>query len=342
MTAGAGSSARSALILHSRIEAGAAADDLDTLVQVHAVDAALRELGFSVRKAELGRHLDEAARVIASPRPDLVFNLVEQVDGRDALLPLAGFLLDRAGIPYTGAPSAALAATTDKIMAKRLMRSAGIPTPDWAEAANAAAADAEGTHWIVKSTTEHASFGLSADSVVPGARVPQRLRQSRLEHGGSWFAERYVEGREFNVALLSDGTKPRALPVAEIVFVDFPEGAPAIVDYDAKWKPESRAYRDTRRRFMSAAEAPLAGKLGELALRCWDLFGLRGYARVDFRVDREGNPWVLEVNANPCLSPDAGFAAAAEAARIGFPEVVARIVEDCGIALPETRRARAG
>ena len=66
--------------------------------------------------------------------------------------------------------------------------------------------------------------------------------------------------------------------------------------------------------------------LKELALRCWKLFGLRGYARIDFRVDREGKPWILEVNANPCLSPDAGFSAATLRAGLTFPDVLRRIL----------------
>jgi D-alanine-D-alanine ligase len=65
-----------------------------------------------------------------------------------------------------------------------------------------------------------------------------------------------------------------------------------------------------------------------MALRCWHLFGLRGYARVDYRVDQEGKPWILEINSNPCLSPDSGFPAATEQARLRYEEVVGRIVED--------------
>ena len=66
-----------------------------------------------------------------------------------------------------------------------------------------------------------------------------------------------------------------------------------------------------------------------MALRCWRLFKLSGYARVDFRVDSGNRPWVLEINANPCLSPDSGFFAAAARAGLSFREVVKRIVDDC-------------
>lgn len=333
----------SALILHGAVAPGAAADDEDTLVQVGVVTAALRKLGLDVATLEVGRDFADAARTLEAIAPDFAFNLVEQIEGRDALLPLAAYLLERARIPYTGAPASALAASTEKTLAKRLMAAAGIPTPEWCGAGTEARQPpTEDRLWIVKSATEHASFGLTAASVVRADAVADRLRRCTDAHGGSWFAERYIHGREFNVSLLAGDAAPQVLPVSEIVFIDRPPGHPAIVDYAAKWQTDSAAYRITPRRFLGAEEALLAGRLGQIALRCWHLFGLRGYARVDFRVDANGAPFVLEVNANPCLSPDAGFAAAADAAGIDFVEVIARIVRDAGIALPQTRKSAAG
>jgi D-alanine-D-alanine ligase len=75
-------------------------------------------------------------------------------------------------------------------------------------------------------------------------------------------------------------------------------------------------------------EPPLAMRVERLALDCWELFDLDGYARVDFRVDAEGTPWILEVNGNPCLSPDAGFAAALATARIPYPDAIRWLVDD--------------
>jgi D-alanine-D-alanine ligase len=134
-----------------------------------------------------------------------------------------------------------------------------------------------------------------------------------------------VPGRELNVALLATDRGPRVLPVAEIRFEHFPADKPAIVGYAAKWHTDSFEYRNTVRRF--AVEPELAAAAERLALACWELFALDGYARVDLRVDAEGTPWVLEVNANPCLSPDAGFAAALEEAGIAYPKAIAWLVE---------------
>ncbi|MBK7406412.1 MAG: GNAT family N-acetyltransferase [Phycisphaerales bacterium] len=98
--------------------------------------------------------------------------------------------------------------------------------------------------------------------------------------------------------------------------------------FRAKWEPDSFEYAHTIRRFdLSPADGPLLRRLGEVALQCWDVFELRGYARVDFRVDPSGRPWVLEVNANPCIAPDAGFMESAKRAGLRPEEVLARILE---------------
>ena len=144
---------------------------------------------------------------------------------------------------------------------------------------------------------------------------------SRLQEkqGGECFAEAYIDGREFNLSLLASKAGPQVLPPAEIRFEDYPEGKTRIVGYRAKWHESSFEYLHTVRSFEFPPEDDeLLSRLKDLAVRCWSLFDLRGYARVDFRVDRDGRPWVLEVNVNPCLSPDAGFFAAA-ATRPGSP-----------------------
>jgi D-alanine-D-alanine ligase len=254
--------------------------------------------------------------------PALVFNLVEAVGGEGRLIHLPACVLDTLGLPYTGAPSGALYATTDKPLAKRLMAGAGLPTPEpWTPAARA------GT-FIVKSAFEDASIGLDDDSVAPASAMAGLIEARRRRFGGEWFAEAYVEGREFNVPLLEgeDGA-PELLPVGEMEFVGFGDGRPRIIGYAAKWDPASPEYHGTPRTFApKPGDGPLRARLAGLALAAWRLFGLRGYARVDFRVDREGRPHVLEVNANPCLSSDAGFVAAADEAGLDQAELVRRIV----------------
>ena len=152
--------------------------------------------------------------------------------------------------------------------------------------------------WIIKSVWEHASIGLDETNIVKGkdkAEISSLLRLRAGSLGGSCFAERFVDGREFNLSLLGGGPdNPMVLPPAEIVFEDFDAKRPRIVDYQAKWDETSFAFQHTPRRFDFAPnDGQLLETLQRLAKKCWIDFGLRGYARVDFRVDPDGKPWIL-------------------------------------------------
>ncbi|HEY8012399.1 MAG TPA: hypothetical protein VIE70_00785, partial [Dongiaceae bacterium] len=133
----------------------------------------------------------------------------------------------------------------------------------------------------------------------------------------------------FNLSLLAGSRGMELLPPAEMCFVGFPPGKPRIVNYAAKWDEHSFEFHATPRRFdFGAEDGDLLKRLAATAEACWRLFELRGYARVDCRVDERGAVQVLEVNINPCLSPDAGFAAAAAQAGLDLPAIVARILAD--------------
>jgi D-alanine-D-alanine ligase len=317
-----------AAILHGAVPPGAPADEQDVLVEVATVAEGLAALGYATVPVPLGLDLAGAARRLKALKPALVFNLVESIDGQGRFIHLAPTLLDSLGLPYTGAGAAATFLCAGKPLAKRLMQCAGIPTPPWVEAP--VPAPGFGGPFIVKSVWEHASIGLDAGSIVNyAAALPGVFAARQAAHGGEWFAERFIDGREFNLGLIAGPDGPEVLPIAEMTFVDFPPGAPRIVDYAAKWDPTAHSYHHTVRRFdLPAADGPLLAELARLAKACWTLFGLSGYARVDFRVDGEGRPWVLEVNTNPCISPDGGFFAAAATAGLTLPALLRRILAD--------------
>jgi len=307
-------------------------DEADTLRQVAEIGDILAALGGRVEVLPVGLDLSPLARLAADP-PAVVVNLVEALAGVGRLVHLVPAVLETLGLAMTGCPAAAHFAASHKIIAKRLMRHAAIATADWIEPAESADPAAR---WIVKSVWEHASIGLDAGAVVAGDAVAARLAERQATFGGDWFAERYIDGREFNVSLLGvpndPAGAPEVLPVAEMTFVDFPPEQPRIVDYAAKWDDSSAAYHNTVRRFdLPERDAALLGELGDIARACWRCFGLAGYARVDFRVDDAGRPWVLEVNANPCLSSDAGFVAAGDRAGMSQRQLVLRLLECAGL-----------
>jgi D-alanine-D-alanine ligase len=307
-------------------------DDADTLAQAEAVAEALRGLGHGVRSVDFTLDLAQAARDLASRPTDLVFNLVETVAGSARLLHLAPALLAALGLPCTGSGAAAILLSTDKLLCKRTLAPLRLPFPAWAslETLGQGAFPGPG-RYILKSVAEHASQGLGQDSVIQAggpSDLEAALRAKRERDNGEWFAESYVEGREFNLALLDAPDGPQVLPLAEMRFHDWDPERPTVVDYAAKWDEGSADYHNTRRGFdFSPEDAPLLAELARVGRETWRAFGLAGYARVDFRVDRAGRPLVIDVNANPCLSPDAGFAAALAQAGIPFPAALSRILD---------------
>jgi D-alanine-D-alanine ligase-like ATP-grasp enzyme/GNAT superfamily N-acetyltransferase len=314
-------------VLHQAVPANAPADEQDVLEEVAAVSDALRALGHAPFALPVTLDLGAAVAALRAAKPDLVFNLCESLPGAGLggkLASVPAALLEALGLRFTGNSAAALAVTADKLATKRQFRAAGIATPGWMPDGGA---EPEGP-LIVKSVDEHASIGLGADSVVCNADHARRIMAARAAAlGGAWFAEQYIEGREFNLALLADGAGDvEVLPIAEQVFLEsWPNDRPRILDYAGKWDPADPTYPLVERSF-GTADAALAARLETLARACWHEFGLSGYARVDFRVAADGTPFVLEVNANPCLTPEMGIAAGAEAAGMDYAAMIARIV----------------
>jgi D-alanine-D-alanine ligase len=359
------------VILHNAVDADAPPEDQDTLVQVEAVRAALARLGHDSMAVACTLDLAALREELLRQKAEVVFNLVESLGESDSLayLPLA--VLDALSIPYAGNRTESLFLTTHKVLAKQRLRQAGLPTSDWIENGltiheghqvhedlGSGLADVPScSSWIIKGLWDQGSRGMDDDAVLHGLgqkELAEHLARRAQRMGRPCFAEGFIEGREFNVALLAAekrgqapfvrstqravpakgacplfSREPLALPPAEIRFDAFPPGKPRIVGHRAKWQPDSFEYHHTPRRFdFEPADATLLDRLRELARQCWGLFRLRGWARVDFRVDANGQPWILEINANPCLSLDAGFAAALERAGISFDEAIRRILDD--------------
>jgi len=329
-------------IVHNAVADDDAPDERDVLVQAEAIRAALSALGHEPGALPCTLDLSEVKRRLTDLRPDLIFNIVESLDGKGRLIHVIPFLLDALNVPYTGACAEAMCLTSHKVLAKQRLAAAHLPTPPWIgpwpdDLPNLppTAPDPAGMpdgKWIVKSVWEHASIGLDETTQLlcdHAERAATLLRERAPRLGGACFAERFIDGREFNLALLAAPGGPQVLPPAEILFEGYADQALKIVGYRAKWDSDSYEFHHTPRRFdFPPADAALLARLRDLALQCWRLFGLSGYARVDFRIDAAGRPWILEINANPCLSPDAGFAAALEAAGISYAGAVGRILSD--------------
>jgi D-alanine-D-alanine ligase len=259
-------------------------------------------------------------------RPDCAFNLCESIanDGRlESAVPLVLELMD---VPFTGSPPEALGRAVEKHSLNLLLRKLGIPAPAGQLMHSAAQPCQLPFPLIVKPSREDGSIGISPRSLVHDARslraavdeVISALHQPCL-------VEQYVEGREFAVSLLG-WPEPEALPITEIDFSLLPPGAPRLVCYRAKWEPSSPEFRGTVPRLDAPLPAPLASRIRDVAAGAFRAAGLRDYGRIDIRLSADGVPWVIDVNPNCDLAPDAGFARAARAGGVEYAALVRRLV----------------
>jgi D-alanine-D-alanine ligase len=320
------------VILHSDISPDASQDELDCLEQAESIAGALRVLNYEPVLLPFELNLNHTITKLQSLKPLAVFNIVETLDSKGNLIHFAPALLDSLKIPYTGCPTQAVFQTSNKPLAKKIMHYDGIATPDWIEQDGFSSQQEISGQYLIKSSWEHASIGLDENSLIIStdkANILKEMKRRAEKLGGSCYAEAYIDGREFNVALLSDKADAKVLPIAEMLFKDYAPDKLKIVDYKAKWDADSFEYNNTIRKFyFDDDDAPLISSLSEISLQCWNIFSLRGYARVDFRVDNNGKPWVLEINTNPCLSPDAGFAAALAQANIQYHDAIGLILDN--------------
>jgi len=291
-----------------------------------AVAEALAAAGRRVALAPMRADVESALSPF-SPAEWIVFNLGEGVNSRLFDEARTAWAIEAMGYRFTGNRGEALARSTNKAEAKACLARAGVPTPPWHLYRHPAEVAQDGLAFplFVKPVAEDASQGIGPDAVVRDrtalqarvAYIVEKYRQAAL-------AERFIAGREFNISLWGD--PPEVLPLAEIDFA-FDDPLKRIVTFAAKWDADSPEYRNTPVRCPAEVDPALAERIRSVAKRAWEAIGCRGYARVDMRVDESGTPYVVEVNCNPDISPDAGFFRAARAAGYTYQEMALRILE---------------
>lgn len=261
---------------------------------------------------------------LARLAPDVVFNLVEGLEADSFAEAEVARELERAGAAFTGCQAGAIELCLHKARCKEFLAGWGLPVPRGRVMDTPCPADGLRFPLIVKCLHEDASVGLTDRSVVrTEAELHEQVAEVVRKFEQPAMVEEFLEGREFNVAIA--GPRPTALPISEIDFSTMPAGKPRFVSYDAKWVPESVEYRSTVPVCPAEISGPAAARLRRLALRAFRLTGCRDVARVDFRCDAGGRPFILEVNPNPDLSADAGFARSAAAHGWSHDDLIERL-----------------
>jgi D-alanine-D-alanine ligase len=238
-------------------------------------------------------------------RYEMAINLCEDISGNNLHEPNIPALLELIGIEYTGSGPLALGISCYKDRSKHMLKGAGLKTPAFFVTDHEMEKTPIDFPLIVKPQHEDASIGIHHDSVVYDIEhLNHKLEFIREVLKQPSIVEQYIDGREFNVGLI--GNPAEVLPIAEIDFEGLPEGHARICSYEAKWHYGSIFDMGTRP-FFPELPSRLKQAVTNAAIRAYELFQCRDYARVDMRIDQKGVPYLLEVNCNPDVSPGAGF-----------------------------------
>jgi D-alanine-D-alanine ligase len=299
------------------------------LSRLQAVKESLLSLGYTIKVLKMEDELSPLVGKILRSGADLIFNLCEEFHGQTRLEMNVAALLELMPIPFTGSSALVLGLSQDKGKTKSILGHYGIPTPPfivWPPGERIATSGLK-RPLFVKPLREDASLGIDNDAIARNSSSLLSIvaKVHRLHHQPA-LVEEYIEGRELNVSILGNEA-PQVLPISEIDFSTLPKGLPKICGYEAKWVEDSPEFHHT----IPLCPAPLPMKLGkrvgEVALQAYRAMDCRDYGRVDIRLSPDGIPYVLEINANPDISPDAGFPRSAKAAGLAYPELIGRIVD---------------
>ena len=260
--------------------------------------------------------------------PDICFNFVESFKGEANYESSATGIYDVLNYEYTGNTMLCLGNCLIKGRTKQILKSYDLPTPNYIVTPFTKTIKSINHNLlfpvILKLNSEDASIGISENSIVyNNNELLNRIKYLFKNYKTDVLIEEYIEGREFNVAILGN----KVLPISEITFDNLPDNLPKIVTYEAKWSEESQYYKNTVPVCPAKLDNKLSNKLSDLALQAFKAMMCRDYARVDMRMNSNNKPYIIEVNPNPDLSEDAGFARSAKAAGISYPELLNKIIK---------------
>ncbi len=303
-------------------------DEMNLAISAREVLQALASHGHAVRKIRFGADLAALAAELREFGTEAVFNLSECPLDSAQKEPHGAAFLELLGLPYTGNSPLPLSVCNNKALTKRLLSSCGIPTPPF-RLFSTVRNGRVGLRYplIVKPACEDGSAGITEESVVDDAIALRRRVGHVLEtYRQEALVEEYVGGREFNVAVLGNGTREdpyRPLPPAELVYRNRKW---RVCSFESKWDERHPAYAEIAAVSPARIPAALRDRLCRLAVRCADVFQLCGYARIDFRMGPRGKLYILEVNPNPDISSNAGLARAARSAGLSYENLIGEIL----------------
>ena len=291
-----------------------------SMAQLDQLEAAVAGLGHAAVRVAYEDDVRGAVRQLDAARPDLVFNLTQGAHCSNLAR-----VLDLQRLRYTGAGPLAIDLTTDKALTHDVLRANGVPVPGYEVVTSPVRRLQNGLRYpvIAKLQRSDGSYGMDADSVLwRDEQLAAKVEQLLDLYREPVILESFVDGRELSVSLLGNGEAVEVLPIREIDFSAVPSGVPRIMTYDSKWTVASEAYQKILSLCPAEIDHELELHVSELARRVYHLLGCRDYARIDFRLDASGRPFVVDVNTNPDLEEEVGFVVAAYHSGRSFSETV--------------------
>jgi len=279
---------------------------------------AVRSLGLGTTLVPLQRSLLNFLNRVKELNPDALVNLCEGYFGRPQWESNVAGIFELLGLTFTGNGAKTLALCQDKFKAKAVLKASGLPTAPAQLMLKGDEPLELRFPLIVKPNAEDASLGVYPESVVRDEEALRRqVRRCLDNYKQPVLVEAFIDGREFNVSVMENG-EARALPVSEIDYSAMPKDMPRILGYDAKWFEDHPLYQKTPPVCPAPVDDETRARLQGLAEAAFRTMGCRDYARVDFRMDAKGRPFILEVNPNPDISTNAGYARALKAAGLEY------------------------
>lgn len=294
--------------------------------EIKQIETSLKKNFTKVNSLAVTSNLKRTIARLEKYNPDAIFNFVESVEGISLYESFHAGLFELLGYEFTGNLPQCLGNCLNKYKAKLILSAFGGRTPKAAVVKKGETLEIENFNLnfpvIIKLLTEDASIGISENSVVNNKEDLQKQFDFLTStYRQDIIIEEYIDGREFNVAVLGGKT----LPISEIEFTGLPAELPKIVTYDGKWIENSVYYENTVPKCPAVIEESLKKAVEEIAMLSYNAMGCRDYARVDVRVDKQGVPFVIEVNPNPDISSDSGFARAAAAVGMSHEDLLSGI-----------------
>ena len=299
------------------------------LEEIGAVEEAIHTLGHQCYVLAVREEIFTVIHWLREIRPDIVFNLCESVYGNSCWEMNIPALLELFQIPYTGSPPLTLGLCQDKGKVKDILLSQGIQTPRYQIVERPSAPMRIPLFpLIVKPLHEDGSLGISKESVVFDEKALKRqIRYILDRYHQPALVEEFIEGRELNVSLMETNGKMEVLPISEIDYSEFPEGIPRICGYEAKWMQESLEYQRSKPICPAPLKEGVRNRIEQISAQVFKLFRCRDYARIDLRLNPEGEIYIIEVNPNPDISPQSGMTRSIKTQGMTYAEFIGNLLE---------------